>query len=136
MKPETFTLVCEERHGKKRLALTAPARYDKLVDSLGIGEEVQMRLSQQRDLKHNSKIHAVIGEAAEALGWEDPTEFKEKLLERLRPDVEDPVTGFMRRKKTSEMSNEEIDQLVTEIKAFVQHLMPGYVFEFDQGVAA
>jgi hypothetical protein len=76
-------------------------------------------------------LHAVIGEAAEVLGWEDPTEFKEQLLIRLRPEEEDPVTGFMRRKRTRDMSDEEIDHLVTEIKAFVQHLMPGYIFRFD-----
>lgn len=133
MTPETFTLFVVEEEGRKRLKFSAPVRYQKLVDRLGIGEELRCVLSDPvRGIKRNAKLHAVIGEAAEALGWEDPLEFKEQLLTRLRPLEEDPVTGFMKRKLTRHMTDEEIDQLVTEIKAFVQHLIPGYVFEFDQ----
>lgn len=121
-----------DAHGRNVLQLMAPKRYQKFVDSLGEGQELRGKFTDPaRGLKHNSKLHAVIGEAAEVLGWEDPTEFKEQLLIRLRPEEEDPVTGFMRRKRTRDMSNEEIDHLVTEIKAFVQHLMPGYIFRFD-----
>lgn len=129
---EDFTLICVEQDGRKRLTFMAPKRYLKFVDSLGAGQELRCKFTDPvRGIRHNSKLHAVIGEAAEVLGWEDPTEFKEQLLIRLRPEEEDPVTGFMRRKRTRDMSNEEIDRLVMEIKAFVQHLMPGYIFRFD-----
>jgi hypothetical protein len=129
---EEFTLIRVTEDGRNRLKFMAPKRYQKFVDSLGDGQELRCRITDPaRGLRHNSKLHAVIGEAAEVLGWEDPTEFKERLLERIRPDEEDPITGFMRRKRTRDMSNEEIDQLVMEIKAFVQHLMPGYIFRFD-----
>lgn len=138
MTPEYFTMFCvEDEKGRKRLQFSAPVRYQKWVERLGIGQELRCKLSDpERDLKHNSKLHAVIGEAAEALGWEDPTEFKEQLLTRLRPLEEDPLTGFMKRKQTRVMTNEEIDQLVSDIKAFVQHLIPGYVFRFDMERAA
>lgn len=129
---EEFTLIRVTEDGRNRLKFMAPKRYQKFVDSLGDGQELRCRITDPvRGLRHNSKLHAVIGEAAEVLGWEDPTEFKEQLLIRLRPEEEDPVTGFMRRKRTRDMSNEEVDHLVTEIKAFVQHLMPGYIFRFD-----
>lgn len=137
MQPETFTLFVVEDGDGKRLQFSAPVRYKNFVKGLGVGQELRCVLSDPvRDLKRNSKLHAVIGEAAEALGWEDPTEFKEQLLTRLRPLEEDPVTGFMKRQKTREMTNEQIDQLVMEIKAFVQHLIPGYVFRCDQERAA
>lgn len=137
MTPEYFTMFVVEDEDGKRLQFQAPVRYRKFVDRLGLGQELRCVLSDPvRDLKRNSKLHAVIGEAAEALGWEDPTEFKEQLLTRLRPLEEDPLTGFMKRKQTRVMTNEEIDQLVMEIKAFVQHLIPGYVFRFDMERAA
>lgn len=132
---ERFTLICVEadgKPGKKRLAFMSPVRYERFVQTLGIGQELRCDLSDPvRDTKHNSKLHAVIDEGAEALGWEDREEFKHQVLLRLRPDGVDDVTGFPRRKRTRDMSNEEIDQLVMEIKVFVQHLMPGYIFRFD-----
>lgn len=129
---EDFTLIRVTEDGRKRLKFMAPKRYQKFVESLGDGQELRCKFTDPvRGIKHNSKLHAVIGEAAEVLGWEDPTEFKEQLLIRLRPEEEDPVTGFMKRKRTRDMSDEEINRLVMEIKAFVQHLLPGYIFRFD-----
>ena len=53
------------------------------------------RLSQQRDVKHNRKLHGVLSEVAEALGWETD-EFKEFIVTKLRPLDECPMTGFVR----------------------------------------
>jgi hypothetical protein len=136
MTPETFTLVCEPHRGKKRLAFTAPARYAKFVQSLGFGQELRCVLSDPaRDLKHNSKLHGVLHEVADALGW-DTSEFKEYILPILRPAGECPITGKVLRQRTHVMTDQEIDQLVMEIKAWTQHHMPGFVFRFDQEHAA
>lgn len=137
MTREVFTLICVEKQGRKRLEITAPVRYEKMVKSLGAGQEFRCEISDPvRGVKRNNKLHAVLDEAAEALGWEDREEFKEQVLLRLRPDGIDDVTGFPRRKKTRHMTDEEIDQLVMELKAFVWHLMPGFVFKYDQENAA
>ncbi|MFN0314754.1 MAG: hypothetical protein ACKVQA_06940 [Burkholderiales bacterium] len=69
-------------------------------------------------------------EVADALGWETD-EFKEYIVTKLRPLDECPITGHVRRQKTSQMSDEEIDALVMEIKAWTFHHMPGFVFAFD-----
>ena len=134
---EDFTMFIVEEDGRKRLQFSAPRRYEKLVASLGIGQEVRCVLSDPvRSLKRNSKLHAILDEAAEALGWEDREEFKEQVLLRLRPDGIDDITGFPRRKKTRDMTDDEIDQLCLELKTFVWHLMPGFVFKYDQERAA
>ena len=139
MKSLTVPMVCELRDGKKRLVM-APAgqnRYAAMLAKLGEGEVLTAKFWQQRDTKHNSKLHGVLAEVADALGWETD-EFKEYIVTKLRPLEECPMTGFIRRQKTHEMSDEEIDALVLEIKAWTQHTMPGFVFAFDeqyQGVA-
>ena len=135
MKAETLLMVCRMERGKKRLVFASPNRYAALVARLGVGEEVQARLSQQRDVKHNRKLHGVLSEVADALGWETD-EFKEFIVTNLRPKEECPITGHMRRHSTAGMSDEEIDLLVTEIKAWTCHHMPGFVFVFDQQMAA
>jgi len=135
MKAETFLMVCRMTSGKKRLIFASPNRYAALIAKLGEGEEVQARFSQQRDTKHNRKIHGVCSEVADALGWET-LEFKEFIVTKLRPLDECPLTGFVRRQKTHLMSDEEIDALVMEIKAWTFHHMPGFVFEFDANMAA
>jgi hypothetical protein len=135
MKSATLTMVCQVKGGRKRLVFVHPNRYAGLVAQLGEGEEVQAQFSQKRDTKHNRKLHGVLSEVADALGWETD-EFKEFIVTKLRPLEEDPLTGFVRRQKTHRMSDEEIDQLVTEIKAWTVHHMPGFVFEFDQAHAA
>lgn len=129
---EEFALFVVEEQGEKRLQFNAPVRYRAFVKTLGIGQELRCRITDPvRDVRHNSKLHAVLNEAAEALGWEDKVEFKEQVLLRLRPAGVDPLTGFAKREKTRDMSDEQIDQLVLEVKAFTQHLMPGFVFKFD-----
>lgn len=134
---EDFTLIRVTEHGRIRLKFMAPKRYQKFVEALGDGQELRCKFTDPaRGLKHNSKLHAVIGEAAEALGWEDREEFKEQVLLKLRPDGVDEVTGFPKRKKTRHMTDEEIDELCVELKAFVWHLMPGFIFKYDQEHAA
>jgi len=134
MKSETFLMVCRATDGKKRLVFAHQNRYLALVAKLGEGEEVQARLSQERDTKHNRKLHGVLSEVADALGW-GADEFKEFIVTKLRPLEEDPLTGFVRRQKTHEMSDEEINALVTEIKAWTVHHMPGFTFQFDADMA-
>lgn len=130
MKASTHPMVCRIVNGVKRLDFVNRNRYAAMVMKLGEGEMVQVVFSQKRDTKHNSKLHGVCAEVADALGWET-LEFKDYIVTELRPDGECPVTGHVFRKKTSEMSDEEIDELVTEIKAWTQHKIPGFVFEFD-----
>lgn len=133
MKALTLGMVCEVERGKKRLVFPVAAqnRYAAMVAKLGEGELVQVVFSQKRDTKHNSKLHGVCAEVADALGWETD-EFKEFIVTKLRPLDECPITGFVRRQKTSDMSDEEIDALVLEIKAWTSHQMPGFVFAFDE----
>lgn len=136
---ELFTLVCveDQENCGQRLQFTAPVKYRKFVQSLALGQELRCEISDPaRGVKRNSKLHALLDEAADALGWEDRTEFKEQVLLRLRPDGVDDVTGFPRRKKTRHMTDDEIDQLCMELKTFVWHLMPGFVFKYDQENAA
>lgn len=137
MTREHFTLICVEENGRKRLQFAAPVRYDKFVKTLAHGQELRCEISDPvRGIKRNNKLHALLDEAAEALGWEDREEFKEQVLLRLRPDGVDEVTGFPRRKKTRHMTDDEVDQLCLELKTFVWHLMPGFVFKYDQEQAA
>lgn len=140
MKALTVDMVCELVNGRKHLVMPSASqnRYAAMLAKLGIGETLQARFNQQRDLKHNSKLHGVCAEVADALGWETD-EFKEFIVTKLRPLDECPITGFIRRQKTSDMSDEEIDALVLEIKAWTVHHMPGFQFQFDaqyKGVAA
>lgn len=130
MKTLTLGMVCQIEKGKKRLKFFKPNLYAAMIAKMGEGEECQATFSQKRDLKHNSKLHGVLGEVADALGWETD-EFKEFIVTKLRPKEEDKLTGWVRRQKTSDMSDEEIDALVLEIKAWTVHHMPGFVFEFD-----
>lgn len=130
MKASTHPMVCRIVNGIKRLDFVNRNRYAAVLAKLGEGEMVTMTLSQKRDLKHNSKLHGVCAEVADALGWETD-EFKEFIVTKLRPLDECPITGHIRRQKTSGMSDEEIDALVMEIKAWTTHQMPGFVFEFD-----
>lgn len=132
MKAMTITMVCEKGAGKQRLSMLPKElnRYNAMVARLGVGEVLQATFSQKRDLKHNSKLHGVCAEVAEALGWETD-EFKEFIVTKLRPLDECPITGFIRRQKTSDMSDDAIDALVMEIKAWTTHHMHGFVFEFD-----
>jgi hypothetical protein len=134
MKAETLTMICRLIDGKKKLIFAAPNRYAAMLAKLGEGEVLTAKFWQQRDTKHNSKLHGVLSEVADALGWETD-ELKEELLRKLRPDHEDPLTGLVKRKKTSEMSNDEIDALVLEIKAWTTHIMPGFIFGFDERAA-
>lgn len=131
MKTLTLGMVCQLKNGKKRLVFFQPNRYTAMIAKMGEGEELQATFAQKRDVKHNSKLHGVLSEVAEALGWETD-EFKEEILRKLRPLEEDPLTGFMRRQRTSGMSNDEIDALVMEIRAWTCHIMPGFIFEIDQ----
>lgn len=132
MDAETFTMFVIEEDGLKRLHNNAPVRYRKWIERLGIGQEVRVKFSDPaRDLKHNSKLHGVMHEVAQALGW-DTDEFKEYILPILRPAGECPITGKVLRERTHKMTNEEIDQLVMEIKAWACHQMPGFVFKYDQ----
>ena len=131
MKSLTLTMICQVIGGKKRLVFLAANRYAAMVATLGEGEEVQATFCQKRDVKHNSKLHGVCAEVADALGWETD-EFKAFIVTKLRPLDEDSLTGWVRRQKTSAMSDSEIDALVTEIKAWTSHQMPGFVFEFDE----
>ena len=130
MKASAHPMVCRIVAGVKRLDFVNRNRYAAVLAKLGEGEMVTMTLSQKRDTKHNSKLHGVCAEVADALGWETD-EFKEFIVTKLRPLDECPITGHVRRQKTSEMSDEEIDALVLEIKAWTCHHMPGFVFEFD-----
>ena len=84
MRTETLTMVCQMVEGRKRLVIVQENRYRAMVAKLGIGEELQARFSQQRDTKHNSKLHGVLSEVADALGWETD-EFKEFIVTKLRP---------------------------------------------------
>jgi len=131
MKAETLTMICRLIDGKKRLVFAVPNRYAAMVAKLGIGETLQAKFWQARDLSHNSKLHGVCAEVADALGWETD-EFKDYIVTKLRPLEECPITGFVRRQKTRDMSDEEIDALVMEIKAWTCHTMPGFVFQFDE----
>lgn len=133
----SVSLVCRVTDGRKRLAFVAKDRnrYAAMMAGLGDGEIVQAEFSQKRDLKHNSKLHAVLGEIADALGWE-AGEFKEYILAELRPGDECPVTGKIRRQRTHLMTDDEIDALVLELKAWTWHHMPGFVFEYDQQFTA
>lgn len=136
MKASTHPMVCRMVDGIKRLEFVNRNRYTAMLAKLGEGEMLQAVFSQKRDLKHNSKLHGVCAEVADALGWET-VEFKDYIVTELRPAGECPITGHVFRQKTSEMSDEEIDALVVEIKAWTVHHMPGFVFEFDaqyQGV--
>lgn len=129
-------MVCRIVNGIKRLEFVNRNRYAAVLAKLGEGEMVTMTLSQKRDTKHNSKLHGVCAEVADALGWET-VEFKDYIVSELRPAGECPITGHVFRQKTRDMSDEEIDALVLEIKAWTVHHMPGFVFEFDaqyQGV--
>ncbi len=131
MTAETFTMFCVLVDGQKRLSNSAPAKFGQWLQSLDLNQELRVKFSDPaRDLKHNSKLHGVLHEVADALGWETD-EFKEYILPILRPDHECPITGKMIRKKTHLMTNEEIDQLVMEIKAWTHHAMPGFVFKHD-----
>lgn len=130
MKASTHPMVCRLVDGVKRLVFVNQNRYAAMLAKLGEGEMVTVTFSQKRDTKHNSKLHGVLAEVADALGWETD-EFKEFIVTKLRPLDECPITGFVRRQKTHEMSDEEIDALVMEIKAWTFHHMPGFVFEFD-----
>lgn len=92
------------------------------------GKKIVIKFSEPtRGSNRNRKLHAVLGEVADALGW-DTDEYKEFIVTKLRPAGECPTTGFMRRQKTHKMTDAEIDQLVLEIKAWTQHQMPGFVF--------
>jgi len=135
MRSLTLGMACIEEGGKKRLVFINANKYHAMVAQLGVGEELQAKFSQQRDVKHNSKLHGVLSEVADALGWETD-EFKEFIVTKLRPLGEDKLTGWMRRQSTADMSDEEIDQLVMEVKAWTQHQMPGFVFRIDAEMAA
>lgn len=135
MKKITLGMVCKIERGKKRLVFLKPNLYAGMIAKLGEGEELQAQFSQKRDLKHNSKLHGVCAEVADALGWETD-EYKEFIVTKLRPLDEDPLTGWVRRQKTAQMSDEEIDALVLEIKAWTTHHMPGFVFEFDEALTS
>lgn len=137
MKRLTLSLVCVLKDGVKRLDFLGRDRnrYAAMVAGLGEGEILQSEFSQKRDLKHNSKLHGVLGEVADALGWE-AGEFKEYIVGHLRPGEECPITGHIRRQSTAAMTDEEIDQLVLEIKAWTHHHMPGFVFQFDEQFTA
>lgn len=127
--------VVEDEDGK-RLKLQAPVRYRNFVKRLGVGQELRCVLSDPaRSLKHNSKLHGVMHEVADALGW-DTDEFKEYILPILRPAGECPITGKVLRQRTHKMTNDEIDQLVLEIKAWTHHQIPGFIFKFDAERAA
>lgn len=136
MEPQIFTMFVVEEDGRNRLKLSAPKRYEEFVKRLGLGQELRCVLSDPvRDLKHNNKFHGVCHEVADALGWET-AEFKEYILPILRPAGECPITGKVLRQKTHAMTNDEIDQLVLEIKAWVAHHIPGFVWKYDQENAA
>jgi hypothetical protein len=130
MKATTLGMVCKVVAGRKKLEFISPNFYAAMLAKLGEGEMVQAVFSQKRDTKHNNKLHGVCAEVAEALGWET-TEFKDYIVTELRPAGECPITGHVFRQKTREMSDEEIDALVMEIKAWTFHHMPGFQFEFD-----
>lgn len=128
MSSVTFTVIKQD--GKLRL--TAPKLYQRYVESLGEGEERQMIIRDPvRGLKRNAKLHGVCAEVARELGWHTD-EFKEFIVTKMRPLEEDPTTGWVRRQRTSEMTDAEIDELVMEIKAWTQHEFPGFVFEYDE----
>lgn len=135
MKSQTLAMICQVIDGRKRLCFVAQNKYAAMVAKLGEGEELQATFSQKRDTKHNSKLHGVCAEVADALGWET-LEFKDYIVTELRPAGECPITGHIFRQKTRDMSDEEIDALVLEIKAWTVHHMPGFVFAYDDKLAA
>ena len=131
MSDRVFTVVKQD--GKLRLV--APKAYQKFVAMIGDGEERQMVIREPvRGLKRNAKLHGVCAEVAAELGWHTD-EFKEFIVTKIRPLEEDPVTGWVRRQRTSTMTDAEIDALVMEIKAWTQHQFPGFVFEYDEVTA-
>lgn len=92
------------------------------------GKKIVIKFSEPtRGSSRNRRLHAVLGEVADALGWETD-EFKEFIITKLRPADECPITGFQRRQRTHKMTDSEIDQLVTEIQAWTVQEMPGFVF--------
>lgn len=134
MKTTTLTMECvTDSKGQKRLAFVSQNRYAAFLATIKPGAMLQVEFSQKRDVKHNKKLHGVLAEVADALGWEQDA-FKDAIVSKLRPLEDDPVTGLSRRQSTAKMSDEEIDQLVMEVKAWTFHCMPGFVFAFDEQV--
>lgn len=131
MKTTTLSMAVTLKSGKKALVFMSPNRYQAMLATLGEGELVQAEFSQKRDVKHNKKLHGVLSEVADALGWELDA-FKDAIVSKLRPLEDDPVTGLSRRQSTAKMSDQEIDELVMEIKAWTWHVMPGFAFAFDE----
>lgn len=132
MKTTTLPMECvRDDKGHKRLVFLSQNRYQAFLATVKEGAALQVEFSQKRDVKHNKKLHGVLSEVAEALGWEIDA-FKDAIVSKLRPMEDDPVTGLSRRQSTAKMTDEEIDALVMEIKAWVWHVMPGFTFAFDE----
>jgi len=136
MKPETFTLVCELQDGRKRPVFTAPKRYAKLVDSLGVGEEVQARITEPFRAQGTQSMRyyfgVVIPAIAQACGYDDPDDYPsvhESLAWKfLRRD--DHPLGYPRRwslKKSGEdaMSQPAITAYIDTVILYAERSFPG-----------
>lgn len=134
MKPETFTLVCELKDGKKRLSFTAPKRYQKLVESLGIGEEVQARLTEpfraQGTQSQRYYYGVVVPAVAIACGYDDPEDYPqvhESLAWKFLRIADHPQLGYPRRRslKKSDMSQPEITAYIDQVITYAESSIPG-----------
>lgn len=134
MKPNTFTLVCELKNGEKRLVHTAPVRYLKFVNSLGVGEEVQARLTEPFRAQGTQSMRyyygVVVPAIALACGYDDPDDYAdvhESLAWKFLRISDHPQLGYPRRRslQKSDMSQQEMTAYIDQVITYAEASIPG-----------
>jgi hypothetical protein len=123
MKGHTFTVVCEERHGRKVLSLTAPVRYAKVVDEIAIGEQRLMKILPIPKPQGTQSMRyyrgVVVPDIALACGIDDPDEFEQvhqSLAWKFLRISDHPEFGYPRKRSTSkdDLSQDEITKYIDD----------------------
>ena len=135
MKPANFTMFCEEVNDRKRLVFTAPVRYQKFVDALGVGEEVQARISEpfrgQGTQSMRYYYGVVVPAIALACGYDDPDDYPQvhESLAWKFLRIADHELGYPRRRslRKSDMSQPEITAYIDRVITYAESTIPGCV---------
>ena len=123
MKPRWFDAV-KGADGKPHLESYEKLPYRRALADLGDGEEIQISVRKRKRIR-SSKTNrfywgVIIRVAARELGYADPDELHEAFVYKFRPLPADPVTGLVKRARTSEMTTDEFSAYVSEVRTWLE----------------
>ena len=109
MKPRWFDAV-KGPDGKPHIERYDRLPYKRALAELGDGEEIQVSVRKRKRIRSTKANRfywgVIIRTAARELGYADPDDLHDALVTKFRPLPNDPVTGVMRRERTSEMTTD------------------------------